>query len=705
MAQGLTLDPVADDDLPRLVPLLDAARALPHGAAAGEAASGTPLMLGLSQNAKLATAARDVYRHALEWALLPRLIWRLEGQLRGNMNRPDFLYEATRIYLMLGGAGPLDASLVHEWMKLDWQAAYPGDEYATLRELLLRHLDALLAEPLPPVQLDGELVAQARSRFAAVPMAQRVYSRIRTSVAARQIPEWRPSEVLGPAGVPLFVRASGKPLSDGIPGFFTVDGFDTVLLPSVSAAAKNVLSESWVLGGRIAFDPNGSQMDTLKRDVIALYETDYALAWDQMLADLNIAPPRSLSRAAQDLYILASPQSPIRNLLASASRQLTLSVPIAGQTQPVPVVPPTPPSGDSAELRLRALLGAPQPETPAAPLPPGHEIDERYKALHELVGNGPVAPIDAALRAIGEMQQQLAKMAATLVSSGTAAQAATGGYDPVLGLQAEAARQPQPLSRWLTEIAASASALRSGNPRQQLAAIFNAGGGPAEVCPSVVNNHYPFVAGASEDVPIAQFARLFAPGGLLDGFVNTLLRPYIDMSGSTWRLLPADAGASAPVSPADLAQFQRAALVRDVFFADKGTTPSIQFDIEPVSADEGTAKVSLELGGTAVVYAHDTPRLTQMTWPGPDSQQTAQLVFDPAPPGRASALQETGPWSMFRLFSHARIQPQTGSPGRYSLTFQLGERRAVFNIRVQLPADPFAPAVLQDFRCPSVRAG
>ena len=180
VAHGLKLESVADDDLVRLVPLLDAARALPHGAAAGEAASGTPLMLGLSQNAKLAAAARDVYRHALEWALLPRLIWRLEGQLRGNMNRPDFLYEATRIYLMLGSAGPLDASLVHEWMKLDWQTAYPGDQYATLRcKSLLRHLDALLAEPLPPVQLDGGSWLRRRaSRFAAVPMAQRVYSRI-----------------------------------------------------------------------------------------------------------------------------------------------------------------------------------------------------------------------------------------------------------------------------------------------------------------------------------------------------------------------------------------------------------------------------------------------------------------------------------------------------------------------------------------------
>ena len=203
---------------------------------------------------------------------------------------------------MLGNAGPLDASLVHEWMKLDWQTAYPGVGYATLRESLLQHLDALLTEPLPPVQLDGELVAKARGTFASVPMAQRVYSRIRPSAAAQRIPAWRPDEALGPAGVGLFVRASGKRLSDGIPGFFTVDGFHKVLLPSLGTAAKSVMAESWVLGERIEFDPNGPQMRALERDVIALYEADYAPAWDLMLADLNVVQLRSLSQAAQDLY-------------------------------------------------------------------------------------------------------------------------------------------------------------------------------------------------------------------------------------------------------------------------------------------------------------------------------------------------------------------------------------------------------------------
>ncbi len=108
-----------------------------------------------------------------------------------------------------------------------------------------------------------------------------------------------------------------------------------------------------------------------------------------------------------------------------------------------------------------------------------------------------------------------------------------GGIDPLLALKADAARQPQPLGRWLTEIATSAIALRSGDPRLQLATIFNAAGGPAELCSAVVNGHYPFVPNATDDVPIDDFARLFAPGAALDGFVNTLLRRYVDTSGKT----------------------------------------------------------------------------------------------------------------------------------------------------------------------------
>jgi type VI secretion system protein ImpL len=243
-------------------------------------------------------------------------------------------------------------------------------------------------------------------------------------------------------------------------------------------------------------------------------------------------------------------------------------------------------------------------------------------------------------------------------------------------------------------------ALRGGSPRAQVAGVFNAPGGPAELCPATVNGRYPFVRGATDDVSIAEFSHLFAPGGLLDGFLNTLLRPYIDMSASPWRPQAAD-GVAAPVTPTDLAQFQRAADIRDMFFAAGGTTPSIRFDVTPHSLDRATHRVTLDIAGTTVTATHDPPRSTQIIWPGPSQVEPARLVFDPPTANPSSTLQENGPWAIFRLFSHGNLQRESAQD-HYMLTFRVGNRTVAFDLHASTGLEPFVTKVLQDFRCPNV---
>jgi type VI secretion system protein ImpL len=334
----------------------------------------------------------------------------------------------------------------------------------------------------------------------------------------------------------------------------------------------------------------------------------------------------------------------------------------------------------------------------AAPVqPPGHEIDERYKPLRDLVATTGGAPIDQVLKLLNDLQQQLAKMNA----AGVGAPIAPIGVDPSLALRAEAQRQPQPLGRWLGAMSESSTALRGGGARQQVIAAYNGSGGPGALCPLAVNGRFPFVPGSSLETPLDDFAKLFAPGGLIDGFFNTQLKPYVDTTGKVWKAQAVD-GVPPPVSQADLAQFQRAAVIRDLFFASGSTTITVRFDIMPVDLDSGASQVSLEFDGTSVSYAHGPSRSTQITWPGPNHMTNVRLVFDPPPPGGTGVLAETGPWAMFRLFGRGALQ-QAGSAERYTLTFSLGSRSATFELRAGSVLNPFAPGVLQDFRCPSVR--
>src|SRR5260370_25788936 len=154
----------------------------------------------------------------------------------------------------------------------------------------------------------------------------------------------------------------------------------------------------------------------------------------------------------------------------------------------------------------------------AAPVqPPGHEIDERYKQLRDLVAASGGAPIDQVLKLLNDLQQQLAKLNA----AGVGAPVAPIGNDPSLALRAESQRQPQPLGRWLAAMAESSTALRGGGARQQVIAAYNGSGGPAAPCPLAVNRRFSFVPGSSLRTPPGDLAQLIAPGGPLDRFFDT----------------------------------------------------------------------------------------------------------------------------------------------------------------------------------------
>jgi type VI secretion system protein ImpL len=692
-AQGVALNPVADANLLAILPLLDQARALPFGAA--DAAAHGGMGFGLDQGPKLRAGANALYANALDNAMLPRLVLQLEAEMRGAPS-PDFLYQATRVYLMLCGQAPkLDPALIEAWMSLDWARLYPNAAPAA-RDDLMTHLQALLAAPLPAVAPDGALVESARAVFAHVTPAQRVYSLIEGSTAAAQVPAWVPGDAMGAAGVALFTRASGKPLTAGIPGFYTVAGFHLVLLPALADAAQDVAGESWVTDQQI--DPNSPEMADLEQQVVALYEQDYESQWNAMLADLNLAPAANAGQAVQALNVLSSPAGPMAKLLGSIAAQLQLS---KAPALPAGVAAPAAPKLPGAlGADTAALAGLLQPAaTGQAPIPPGGEVDAYYAPLINYVGGGAGAPISATLALMNNLQQQLQPLAMSV--PGAAAAAPAAGGDPAALLAGEAATDPLPVARWIQSLVGNANALRTGSAAQAAAAAFNSPGGPAQLCQQAVNGRYPFAEGSAQDIPLGDFARLFGPGGLIDAFFATQVQQYVNMASATWRIQPVN-GVAPPISQGALAEFQRAETIRQLFFAAGGTQPAVQFTMTPISLDAGAAQVAIELGGLSVSYAHGPPVPTQISWPGADGMLTARLIISPTTGGNPAELDETGPWALFRLFAQGSLT-QGASSDQYTLTFSQGGHEASFSIEAGSVFNPFTPGMLTDFQCPSLQ--
>jgi type VI secretion system protein ImpL len=674
---GVKLDPVSDDDFNHVTPLLDAAAALPQSDG-GWAAN----IFGLSQQAKLAQSNRLVYQNVLQRVLLPRLILRLELQMRSRFDDPDFLYEATRIYLMLGNAGPLDPALVRDWMTADWQERYTGTLNAPLRADLLNHLNALLARPLETITLDGALVEAARATFSRVSLAERVYSRIRGGARVGTIPDWTPAEALGPSGTQLFTRVSRRSLNDGIPGFFTAAGYHDVLLKDLAATARAVAGESWVLGHAEEIPPDSPQVVGLEQAVMGLYFSDVQKRWDALLGDLVLTPLGDQLTMVRNLYVLSSPQSPMRTLLSGIAQALQFDNARTAQGNK--------PAQDSDKARVTALLSTQSAE--AAPAPPTalRDFEAHYQPLFDLVAGGEHAPIDSVLHLINSLQQELAATA-----NGTSGVPATlqGSGDPVQLLLAEAGRQPVPVSHWLRQIAKDGNVVLGNVVQAAASAAFSGSDGPEDLCRSVVDGHYPFDPASRRDAPIDDFIRLFAPGGMLDGYYQAQIKPYVDTRGGNWRT-HALGGVSAPIGSATLASFQRAAAIRDIFFPLGGPQAQIRFTLTAVP--NAGPKATLTLGSASI--ATDATRPVTFTWPGVDGMSNASLVFDTS----AGGLQENGPWALFRLLAEGRIQPE-GSPDTYSLTLTKGGNTASFSLQASSSHNPFGRDVLAGFKCPVIR--
>ena len=108
-------DVVGDRDYAKVLPYLQKLRYLPAGYLQKDAEQPLAATFGLSQWDRIESSSVAAYRLALERLYRPRLIYRLEEAIDAKANDPGYVYEALKVYLMLGGLQPVDRD---EWLML-----------------------------------------------------------------------------------------------------------------------------------------------------------------------------------------------------------------------------------------------------------------------------------------------------------------------------------------------------------------------------------------------------------------------------------------------------------------------------------------------------------------------------------------------------------------------------------------------------------
>jgi type VI secretion system protein ImpL len=654
-------------DLPALLPTLGIVRTLYETTAEGSVP--WSWRVGLYQGGKLETATAAAYHRMLQDTFLPSLAAYLERYLRQDSpGNAEEAYQALKTYVMLYDPKHFDRDAVWRWYATRAQQFVAGAGTDTQNTLKL-HFDSLYDAGWvdPAVPRNDQVIARVRAVAGRDPLPNRIYEHLKRE----PVPDLREFTIADKGGAKallVFGRASGEPLTKGVPALYTKDGYYKHVFTRIETASVKLAEEdAWVLGtgggslSTAAASPGVS--DAIRR----LYLEDYRRIWRRFVGDIIIVRGRDVHKTIEVTRVLSAPDTPLKLVMKAIAQETTLSQQLEKD------------AGWQDKAREFAIKGFKSMTGTGAlerELVDNHFEDIRNFVVAPPGSNAPPA-MDGVVQQLAEYYKVL-----TLNDPGPQREAAAR-------LRADAQRQPEPVRGMMQNLIESGARAEWDRISAELRAQVG------DFCLKAIGGRYPFVRNSAQDVTPEDFARLFAPGGTLDSFFQKFLAGLVDVSQKPWRFRDADMKQST-----SLAEFQRAQVIRDVFFRGGGGTPSIQLDFKPLEMDASIQQFMLDVDGRIVRYAHGPQVPSRVQFPGPGGRSQVRATISPTPSSGSNAIKFEGPWALFRMFDGVQIEDSRQSE-RFVATITVEGRRAVFEILASSVRNPFRLPELNQFHCPT----
>src|SRR5262249_34161752 len=299
----------ARSDLASLLPTLTGVRTVADTPTNDNGAVPLSMRFGLYQGGRLEAASDAAYRRMLQDTFLPSLASYLEQYLRQDVaGSQDELYEALKTYLMLYDPKHLDPEAVWRWYQTRGEPLL-GDDAGP--KALKAHFDALYDRGWidPIVPRNDAVIAKVRGVIGSDSLPNRVYGRLKRA-PNQDLREFTVTDKAGPKAMLVFERQSKQPLTKGVPGLYTKDGYHKYFILQVDASTVQLAEEeSWVLGSsRGAGTSTPSFAEAVKR----LYLEDYRRIWRQYIGDITVVHNRDFTRLVEITRVLSAQDTPLK---------------------------------------------------------------------------------------------------------------------------------------------------------------------------------------------------------------------------------------------------------------------------------------------------------------------------------------------------------------------------------------------------------
>ncbi|OZY87500.1 type VI secretion protein [Cellvibrio mixtus] len=630
--------------------------------------------------------ADRLYQQKLKTLFLPQLLRTLERVIQQGDPEGD-LYQTFRIYIMFNALEHMNKSLVKSWFENQWDKHY-GDN-SVQRTELQNHLDALLLNDIPPSTLNASVVTQTRATLLRIPVAQRIYSRIKADPQFNQTVNVL--NFYGESVRSTFKMDSANQLAFTIPVLFTIQGYQNLDLSPDSTLFADVADEEWVLGGTDNQALINRDVKAISEQVKNFYLADYSNTWLTIHNALHVSSFGNLRDLNTALSTFVDPvYSPLISILDVAKTNTQL----------------TPPLLDAAADKINTGIAG-QAVNYLADKVEGTIVDKRFSDLHALIqqssrGPAPITSTMQQLEALKIFVQEIALSPDSEKKSFEIAKARyeSGAANPVTALRTFARSTPEPVQGWLTTVSDEAWQVIMRSAHQYVNKEWRAR--VYQTYSQGLAGRYPLNRNASDELALLDFSGFFKPQGTVDQFVKEFVDPFIDRR-SNWANKTVD-GYAIGFSSATLNQLQRATNIRDVFFRQNPETPSISLELRPFTMNKDDALFTLDLGDQRLTYNHGPKFWKPVTWSGQNDSRRIRVIFEDLN-GAQFDKSYTGPWAWFRLMDASNIQ-STPQSNIYLITFAqdidttASTRKIVYEGRATSIHNPFKNDLLESFRCP-----
>ena len=486
-------------------------------------------------------------KYRLQEDFLPSLTTELEQVISNPSNSPLVRYKSLKIYLMLGKTQHFSATQVHHWFESQWKERATK---ATKKKLAL--LNHLLSKPLHDVNLNQQIISDARNYLNALPASFLYYSLAKEYFPSNQ-------EKITIEGFNL--------ASSYLPVYFTKTGFNA-LIKEIPMISNTLESENWVL--------NRQDLAQLEDRLLKAYCFDYVSFWhnlmqkSQPLHYQDYQQGRDLAKNLHQtdaiIHFVQLIQKQTKPDLTNTSSEFNQL--IANQFTDFNLM------GQSNIKELNTKLA---------------ELEQFISTLSVINDGGKTAFTLTKARFINE-----------------------NASDPISALFNQAKQSPEPLKSWTNQLAGDTWAILIKDSRQYInhqwqQTVYTS-------FQNTIANRYPFDSAQTIEIAMPDFNHFFSTHGVLNGFTEEFVKPFLDVSSAQWKPKAVN-DFVLPISSDALDAIIRANIITNMFYPDHGDSSHIEFTLQKISLDPVVSSLRLEIGQTKLTDTQGSDSFTRFNWP------------------------------------------------------------------------------------------